>query len=197
MGPSPPLRQQSWSSSVFLLGKCLWGGTGRCGGGAGPSFAQCPGQTRFAAALLWLDPKQRSFASYCCAGKSESFPDTAEWEHHLLKVQHCQEAWCRAVLACLKVTCSHMSPRRTGTTSQMLLQSGRMPLQHCLFPFVPSPRRLLGEELQVALMEGMLGAAERGPVLPDTSPQKAAATWKWGKRQRAREHWLLLFSNSF
>ncbi|XP_019469881.1 maestro heat-like repeat-containing protein family member 2B, partial [Meleagris gallopavo] len=29
--------------------------------------------------------RQESFASYCCAGKSESFPDSAEWEHHLLK----------------------------------------------------------------------------------------------------------------
>ncbi|XP_031413619.1 maestro heat-like repeat-containing protein family member 1, partial [Meleagris gallopavo] len=38
----------------------------------------------------------------CLEGKSESFPDSAEWEHHLLKVQHCQEAWCREVLACLK-----------------------------------------------------------------------------------------------
>ena len=39
MGPSRPLRQQSWGSSVFLLGQCLWGGTGHCEGCAGPSLA--------------------------------------------------------------------------------------------------------------------------------------------------------------
>ena len=48
MGPSCPLRQQSWSSSVFLLGQCLWGGTGRhtlcrvCGSQFGS--AECPGK---------------------------------------------------------------------------------------------------------------------------------------------------------
>ena len=71
---------------------------------------QCrvPRQTWFAAALpLWLDPKQGSFASCCCAGKDESFPDSAEWEQRLLKVQHCQKAGCREASACLKEPRSH------------------------------------------------------------------------------------------
>ncbi|XP_031413554.1 maestro heat-like repeat-containing protein family member 2B, partial [Meleagris gallopavo] len=36
----------------------------------------------------------------CLEGKDESFPDSAEWERRLLKVQHCREARCREVLAC-------------------------------------------------------------------------------------------------
>ena len=71
---------------------------------------QCrvPRQAWFAAALLlWLDPKQGSFASCCCAGKDESFPDSAEWEQRLLEVQHCQKAGCREVSACLKEPRSH------------------------------------------------------------------------------------------
>ena len=169
--------------------KCWWGGRGAVG--------KCPGQARFAAAfLLWLDSNQGSFASCCCAGQDESFPDSAEWEHHLLKVQHCRETRCREVLACHKEPRSHMSHHGTATASQKLLWSGCTPLQRCLFLFVPSPRGVLGEEWQAALIEGMLGGAGRGAVLPGTCPQKSAVTWERGKRQRAREHWFLLLSNS-
>ena len=78
----------------------------------------------------------------------------------------------------------------------MLLWSGRTPLWCCLFLFVPGPRGVLGEEQQAAIREGMLGGAGKGTVLPVTSLQKVAAMWECGKRQRARKHWLLLFSNS-
>jgi len=63
-------------------------------------------------------------------------------------------------------------------------------------PLCPKLMGVLGEEWQVTLMEGMLGGAGRGTVLPGTSPQKAAVSWECGKRQRAKEHWLLLFYNS-
>ena len=171
-------------------GTVFVGGTGHGRGGAGPSLAvpsaqakQCLQQLFFCA----LIPSKGFFASCCCAGKDESFMDSAEWEHRLLKVQHCEETQCREVLACHKEPCSHMSHHGTGTASQMLLWSGCVPLWCCLFLFVPSPRRVLGKEWQVALMEGMLGEAD---------PQRAVATWECGKRQRARERWLFLFSNS-
>ena len=44
----------------------------------------------------------------------------------------------------------------TGAASQTLLWSGCTPLWHCLFLSVPSPKEVLGEEWQAALMEGML-----------------------------------------
>ena len=157
---------------------------------------QCrvPRQAWFAAALLlWLDPKQGSSASCCCAGKDESFPDSAGWEQRLLKVQHCRKARCREVSACLKEPRSHTgqeqplkcccgaAARLCGAASSSLSQA---------------QGGVLGEEQQAAIREGMLGGAGRGTALPVTSPQKTAAMWECGKRQRARKHWLLLFSNS-
>eukprot|EP00076_Gallus_gallus_P042368 XP_025007906.1 maestro heat-like repeat-containing protein family member 2B [Gallus gallus] len=56
----------------------------------------------------------------CLQGKDESFPDSAEWECCLLKVQHCQEVWYREVLACLKEPCSLQA-----TAGQ------EQPLKHC------------------------------------------------------------------
>ena len=157
---------------------------------------QCrvPRQTWFAAALpLWLDPKQGSFASCCCAGKDESFPDSAEWEQRLLKVQHCWKARCREVPACLKETRSHMGQEQP--LKCCCRAAACLLLWCCLFLFVPSPWGVLGEQRQAALRQRMLGEAGRGTVLPVTSLQKFAAMWESGKRQRARKH-RLLFSNS-
>ncbi|XP_052527286.1 uncharacterized protein LOC128074945 [Tympanuchus pallidicinctus] len=107
----------------------------------------------------------------CLQGKDESFPDPAEWECRLLKVQQCWEARCREVLACLKEPCSHMSHCGTGTASQMLQQSSCTPLWCCLFLSVPSPGGALGEERQAALMEGMLGQLGERLFLQTLSPE--------------------------
>ena len=160
---------------------------------------QCrvPRQAWFAAALLlWLDPKQGSSASCCCAGKDESFPDSAGWEQRLLKVQHCRKARCREVSACLKEPRSH-----TGQEQPLKCCCGAAArLCAAASSSLPPPRPWgfgpIGEERQAALWQGMLRGAGRGTVLPVTSLQKVAATRQCGKRQRARKHWLLLFSNS-